>query len=45
MSLKSGRSEDDGVREALTGLFVGLTMMIALFLILHFAFDIKMFQQ
>ncbi|SDO12071.1 hypothetical protein [Alkalicoccus daliensis] len=44
MSSKTDKSHDDGVREAFTGLIIGVTMMIVFFLILHFVFDIKMFQ-
>jgi len=35
---------DNGVSEALRGLYIGLLMMVVVFLLLHFVFGIKAFQ-
>jgi len=42
--MKSNKKYDHGVSEALRGLFVGLLMMIVVFLLLHFVFGIKAFK-
>lgn len=41
MGMKAENKGDDGVREAFRGLVVGLTMMVVVFLVLHFFFGIK----
>lgn len=44
MAVKKDHVDDGGVKEAFRGLYAGVGMMIIAFLILHFIFDIKMFQ-
>lgn len=44
MAEKNKGMYDGGVKEAFQGLYVGIAMMLITFLILHFVFDIKMFQ-
>ncbi|WP_257008334.1 hypothetical protein [Bacillus sp. FJAT-45350] len=43
MEKKSINSEAIGVREALNGLLIGVIMMVALFLFIHFVLGFKAF--